>query len=98
MMKTETVMNSTKANLTNRSASCGYCRTQRPSADDLPFFLYRGPGSEYASTQCISCGYSVVAHTTENWARGRSLICQNFTSNPDGHEFDSYYCGCRGWD
>ena len=84
-------------NLANRMASCS-CGRKEKSAPDLPFFIYRGPNSDYAKHTCTRCRYSVVAHTTENWARGRSLVCQSFTSNPDGHEYDSYYCGCRGWD
>lgn len=73
------------------------CGRTEPASKDLAFFVYRGPDSDYAKNMCVKCGYSVVAHQPEIQSRRGSLICTSFTTG-DGHEFDAYYCGCRGWD
>lgn len=82
--------------LTGRKARCADCGREQPSAFNLPFFEYRGPGSARAQTQCAGCGYSVVAHRAEVQARNQR-VCRDF--KPAGpHEFDLMYDGCRGWD
>lgn len=93
--------------MSERMARCTYCRRVRPSSEReaLPFFEDRGPGSDDAVNHC-KCGYHHVAHTVEGMANNvpsnrRTVIeqgkCRGF--EPHGpHEFDAYYCGCRGWD
>lgn len=81
-------------NLKNRQARC-YCGNVQPSNADLAFFEYRGPGSEVAKRRCVNCGYYDTAHKK---ASSNSQICSNFKTNPKGMKYDSYYCGCRGWD
>jgi hypothetical protein len=88
--------------LEGREARCS-CGKTRPSPDalegKLAFFEYRGRGSRW--TDNCECGYAWIAHTQET-DRGRINVvaqgkCPGFT--PRGpHEFDTYYCGCRGWD
>ena len=78
-----------------RHARC-ICYNTVKSSEDLAFFTYRGPGSLYATNVCENCGYNASAH--RNIITHRSLICSSFESKSSGHEFDSYYCGCRGWD
>ena len=80
----------------SRLARC-VCYKTAPSSSDLPFFIDRGPGSEYAKTVCVNCGYSITAHRAEIDVRRQQLFCTSFKSGR-GHVFDSYYCGCRGWD
>lgn len=80
--------------LNHREARC-MCGKKEASSVDLAFFEYRGNGSRYAQTTC-KCGFGDMAHTQEVWDRNPH-VCKNF--NPRGaHEFDSYYCGCRGFD
>lgn len=79
-----------------REARC-LCLQTVPSRPDLAFFQPRGPGSKIAAKTCLHCGYYEEAHTPETMARNRSLTCATFAAS-EGHEFDSYYCGCRGWD
>ena len=79
----------------------------------LAFFEYRGPGSKDATERC-KCGFFKCAHEVEYkqrislpfelkspFGRRKTVVedgkCQGF--EPRGAaEFDSYYCGCRGWD
>lgn len=91
--------------LTGRMARCS-CGAERPSDKDrLAFFEYRGPGSSFAVEIC-ACGFYRSAHEPEECrkrVRGNQQTvvesgrCAGFTSQGP-HEFDSYYCGCRGWD
>lgn len=97
-------------NLEGRVAKCGYSTPGRywygtpedhakgvPSRIDLAFFEYRGEGSNWATQKC-HCGKFEVAH------RGPQMGA--WVRNPPDHdfeprgadEFDSYYCGCFGWD
>lgn len=88
-------------NLEGRQARCSYCNSTQPSSTKLAFFEYRGPGSQSASQSC-KCGYHWAAHVhdprrvvpTSVVERGE---CSGFQSK-GGSEYDSYYCGCRGWD
>lgn len=86
--------------LTGREARCS-CGHVRPSNVNLPFFEYRGDGSKMATDSCKNCGYSEVAHTQEPTRTQQNVVlngkCPGF--EPRGAwEYDSYYCGCRGWD
>lgn len=67
------------------------CTCEQPSAKNLPFFEYLGPGSRESATKC-KCGYYESAHRP-----GTSIKCRKF--EPCGaSEFDKFYCGCQGWD
>lgn len=85
--------------LVGRTARCSCGRTcpsdgSAPGFKDVPFFQYWGPGSEKATEQC-RCGFNRVAHSPEAF-RGRGIDCKTFeVREPD--QFDSFYCGCRGW-
>lgn len=75
-------------------ANGGKAQSQpQPSSTDLAFFEYRGPGSNWAAKHCV-CGYFEVAHTMPHKS---SRVCDKFTPREPA-EFDSYYCGCFGWD
>ena len=83
-------------NLEGRQMRC-YCgnKSIRPSDPEKgAFFEYRGEGSPAATKSC-KCGYYISVHHKENVARK----CPYDTPVPKGpFEYDSYYCGCRGWD
>lgn len=80
--------------LTDRMARCSYGdHGRKPSSLDLAFFEYRGDGSRWATEIC-KCGYTKSAHEKPHIS---SKCPTGFT--PRGpHEFDAYYCGCKGWD
>ncbi len=81
--------------LEGRGARCSCGRIYK-SAHNLPFFQFRGEGSEHGTHTCKHCGYYKVAHEKEPRPRN-ALWCEDFA--PKGsHEYDEYYCGCRGWD
>jgi hypothetical protein len=74
-------------NLEGRLAEC-MCGNKEPSSTNLAFFEFRGVGSRSAVETC-ECGYYEVAHPNR--------YCEQF--KPRGpYEFDTFYCGCRGWD
>ena len=78
--------------LTGRMAKCSYGCSIVPSHEGLPFFTFKGEGSEDAQRCCKNCPYHNVAH-----GKGHGDVCNNF--EPKGaFEFDQFYCGCRGWD
>ena len=94
----------------SREAQCPYCKVTRPSYDPtLAFFEDRGPESRPAVENC-RCGYHEKAHDKAHMAslvpgrdgKPRPTVvedgrCPGF--EPHGPwEFDSFYCGCRGWD
>lgn len=81
--------------LTGRQARCG-CGKLAPSSPKLFGFEYRGAGSQYAQIACKHCGYFDVAHGT---GKPHLKHIEGHAFEPHGsYEFDSYYCGCRGWD
>ena len=83
--------------LEGRTSKCTYCDRKAPSSTQLPFFEYKGPGSESSRNNCRNCAYAEVAHTPEVMAKNDRLKCVNFV--PHGpYEFDRHYCGCRGWE
>lgn len=89
-------------NLNGRLARC-HCGKLEPSSLDLAFFEYRGEGSPHATTVCV-CGFHYVAHIAEGVARNidkRTVIdtgeCSGFVAR-GAATFDSFYCGCDGWD
>lgn len=84
-----------------RMAQCTYCKVERPSAESesLAFFQDRGPG--FCNDTCKVCRYYEVAHYP-NASRVNPEVpkqCQHsFEPMIEGYPFDSFYCGCRGWD
>jgi len=80
----------------SRLARC-LCGRTEPASKDLAFFVYRGPNSEYAKKVCEVCGCYETAHIPSIQSRRGSLVCSQFKRGT-GHEYDTYYCGCRGWD
>ncbi len=101
----------TTISLEGRTARCAYCRAEVPSTEHerLAFFEYRGPGSRDAERQCKHCRYFDTAHDPEHMQRlarsggeRRPTIveqgrCPGFETDPNGNPYDSYFCGCRGW-
>lgn len=85
-------------NLEGRKAKCSCGRTV-DSSTSLPFFEFKGEGSRFATGIC-KCGYHECAHHYSE-----SRVCKDPVECPHGGftprgpaEFDSFYCGCRGWD
>ena len=79
-----------------RMAVCS-CGEMQPSSADLFGLTDLSADGARASESCGTCRYSIVAHTDEIRSRPHSRVCGEFT--PQGEqEFDTYYCGCRGWD
>ena len=98
--------------LDGRIAKCS-CGNTRESSPSLAFFEFQGEGSDWAMGHCAVCGYAPRAHDTNvaHMARiekGGRTRYENFMEKNGGvHEFrprggdrgyDTYYCGCRGWD
>jgi hypothetical protein len=62
-----------------------------PVADgSLCGFEYQGEGSERAATICGHCGLHKGAHP--------HMRCEKGFEARGPLDFDTYYCGCRGWD
>lgn len=97
----------TAPDLTGRVSQCIYCKKEKMSSLDLPFFEYQGEGS-YSSTVCKHDGYAKVAHRDGRYAsfngnRGKLIptMCLNrgLAYEPRGDiGYDNHYDGCRGWD
>ena len=73
-----------------------------PSRYDLAFFEYMGALSERAVLTCKNCGFYKVAHEPAGPYRADGKlktkgICDSFEAH-GAFEFDTYYCGCWGWD
>lgn len=85
--------------LTGRLARC-YCGKTNPSDQAAPgyvvlsFFEFCGEGSPSAAL--CKCGYAEVAHGCERDLKQR-FTCGTYEPR-GGQEFDSFYCGCGGWD
>ena len=79
--------------LEGRGARCG-CGKIYKSAHNLPFFKFRGEGSEASAKHCKSCGYYKEAHT-ENV---RHPVTDHEFEARGAFEFDEFYCGHHGWD
>lgn len=83
-----------------RQARCTACGKTVPTDPGLPFFRDTGPGSKSATEQC-HCGYSLAAHTDDPERAHVMRACERRGKGigPRGPlEFDSFYCGCGGWD
>src|SRR3972149_9892192 len=73
----------------------------RPSSNGLAFFEYRGPGSRFTLESCV-CGMSRNIHADqpdipEYNVKYDRIVRHEFRARTPA-EYDSYYCGCRGWD
>lgn len=76
-----------------REAKC-FCGRIVPSSEKLPFFESRDEGTRMATDTCKNCRYAEVAHRGET---RNKKVCENF--EPMGAwQYDTFYCGCRGWD
>jgi hypothetical protein len=86
-------------NLEGREARCS-CGSKVTSRITLAFFEFRGEGSNRGMTTCIECSGAEVLHRELNPVTGRpgTKTDHEFKPNIAGWEFDSYYCGCYGWD
>jgi hypothetical protein len=90
--------------LAGREARCT-CGQTAPSTKALDgylaFFKYRGEGSRAATDSCKHCGYAEIAHTQEDTKQRMNVVtrgkCPGFEPKGDWG-YDTYYCGCRGWD
>jgi hypothetical protein len=85
-------VNLAEIDLTGRKAKC-YCgKTTESNLNRCAFFEHKGADSFAAQNHCKNCHYYKGAHN-QDYER----VCNNF--EPHGpFEFDSYYCGCHGWD
>lgn len=84
-------MEGSKSVMETRQAQC-YCGKTKPSDESLPFFESRDTGSKQATIGCKNCFYYEVAH-----GKGHKQVCNNFI--PHGaYEYDTFYCGCDGWE
>lgn len=88
-----------------RMATC-FCGAKQPSSSNLPFFEDLSADSPQAQRLCKHCGYYIQAHDKEHMANNvpgnrRTVVeqgkCPGFEKH-GAYEFDSFYCGCRGWD
>ena len=85
-----------------RVAKCASCDSTRPSAERATLAFFEDKSK--CDDTCKHCHFHRVAHEPEGVARNvdpRTVIetgeCTGF--EPHGAwAWDSYYCGCRGWD
>lgn len=86
--------------LNGRIARCS-CRLERPSVDaingSLAFFDYWGPESTENDKYCAECGLFKRVHNDFLWSK-RPEITPHEPTDRQPREFDTFYCGCRGWD
>lgn len=74
------------------------CRCTRPSSPDLAFFEFCGAGSR-AAALCTHCGYAESAHTEGRCPKtARRRPAGTHYRAQGGQPFDTFYCGCHGWD
>lgn len=87
------------AHLIGRKARC-YCGKERDSIEAKEheaFFEYRGPGMNNPPCSVGTCFYVESVHQEINPHTGRPGVTDHaFVARE--YEFDSFYCGCRGWD
>lgn len=91
-------INPTPRSLEGRQAQCT-CGKAVPSDDSgrLAFFQYRGPGMADPPCSVGRCFYVESVHQQINPRTGRPGVTDHaFVART--YEYDSFYCGCRGWD
>lgn len=84
--------------LVGRAARCGHCASKKPSSPNLPFFKFKGVGSEDALHMCGACHYLIGAHGAWNTFAKRPGITDHEFVAHGAYGYDDFYCGCRGWD
>jgi hypothetical protein len=86
-----------------RMARCSQCGRIEPSIkwESLAFFEPRGEGTATAKDHC-KCGYYEVAHRfNPDSPLNRNVVSEGLCAGFEPHgayEYDTFYCGCRGWD
>jgi len=86
--------------MTDRLARCS-CGTIRPSSerDRLFGFTDMSRESDWSQKTCRHCGKYEVAHRPGcSTIRPDQYERHTFEPRDKAAEFDSFYCGCRGWD
>lgn len=83
--------------LMNRKAKCSHCGKIVQSNTTLQFFIYRGENSSESNQICKNCGYHVDAHNLNNLLYLQNIVCNDFQKHGPW-EYDSFYCGCNGFD
>lgn len=86
--------------LEGRLARCYMCKMTVQSVtactEGYASYEYMGDGSQIATNNC-RCGLYMHVHNEELWAKRPDLTPHEpVASGP--REFDTFYCGCRGWD
>lgn len=85
--------------LTGRVARCS-CGREEPSDADLFALEFQGAGGE-SERHCAECGYYEVAHGEVVYGgvlRPHPIAGTHEFRPRAPLSFDTYYCGCRGWD
>ncbi|MCA1782018.1 MAG: hypothetical protein LC679_07545 [Intrasporangiaceae bacterium] len=73
------------------------CDCERPSSPSLPFFEDRSPGTQV--DRCVTCGKFRIAHEYDpTRVRPEPVSKHPFVPMTEGYPYDSFYCGCWGWD
>jgi hypothetical protein len=81
-----------------RMALC-HCGDTRPSSERLFGFTDKSLNSAWVKRHCRHCGKHEVAHYP-----GCSAVAPDqyerhqFEPRNEAADFDSFYCGCEGWD
>lgn len=84
-------------NIVERQSQCAYCK-EIANGPNLAFREYRGLGSRWAEQGCATCNYHAVAHGAINESTRRPGITDHVFTPRGPAEFDTHYCGCKGWD
>ena len=80
-----------------RTARCTDCDDRRPSDPSLPFFEDRSPGTQ--DHRCRDCRKFRAAHEYDpRRVRPEASSKHECVPMTEGYPYDSFYCGCRGWD
>lgn len=80
-----------------RQAQCPYCKTIVVSDPGLAFFEDRSVETDRTSCGVGKCYYVRAVHNPINPHTGRPGVTDH-AFVPRVYIYDSYYCGCRGWD
>jgi len=99
------IVDDTPPDLSTRQARCSCGKIEPSHSTRLAFFEYRGEGSPAAINSCKNCGFHEVAHdpvyTRERNVEPRTVVerglCKGFEAKGPW-QYDSFYCGCGGWD
>ena len=83
---------------TVRMAKCT-CGKEVPSTPSL----LRTTAEQWAKDRCAVCCYALGAHSPESRVKPHMRRAMGdghefVPTPPDARDYDTYYCGCRGWD